>query len=117
MYNNNEKKGLFIAKMTKVMKKIKIIVVSVLFCAMGYTGYTAREKMTMSEVDNFMKSNVEALTSDEPGGDGSGWVYCRCHDDQHCYVGNAVSFRPACVRLYGATNCDDYRYHCPPAGV
>jgi hypothetical protein len=28
----------------KVMKKVKILVASVLFCAMGYVGYTAYEK-------------------------------------------------------------------------
>ncbi len=52
------------------MKKVKILVASVLFCAMGYTGYTAHEKMSMSEAERFMKTNIEALTRDEPGGGG-----------------------------------------------
>lgn len=52
------------------MKKVKFLVASVLFCAMGYTGYTAHEKMTMSEAAKFMNANIEALTSNEPGGDG-----------------------------------------------
>ena len=30
------------------MKKIKILFASVLFCVMGYTGYTAHEYATMS---------------------------------------------------------------------
>ena len=47
------------------MKKIKILVASVLCCAMGYTGYTAYEKMTMSEAKKSMIANVEALTSEE----------------------------------------------------
>ena len=47
------------------MKKIKILIVSVLCCAMGYIGYTAYEKMTMSEAEKFMIANVEALTSGE----------------------------------------------------
>ena len=47
------------------MKKIKILVASVLCCAMGYTGYTAYEKTTMSEAEKFMIANVEALTSEE----------------------------------------------------
>lgn len=47
------------------MKKVKILVASVLFCAMGYTGYTAHEKMTMSEAEKFMQANVEALTRSE----------------------------------------------------
>ena len=51
------------------MKKIKILVASVLCCAMGYTGYTAYEKMTMSEAEKFMIANVEALTSNESGGE------------------------------------------------
>lgn len=51
------------------MKRVKILVASVLFCAMGYVGYTAHEKMTMSEADKFMKANIEALTRGEtPGG-------------------------------------------------
>lgn len=49
--------------------------------------------MTMSEATKFMQANVKALTSDESGGDG--WV-CRCHNDKHCYPGNAISFRPSC---------------------
>ena len=53
------------------MRKIKFLVASVLFCAMGYTGYTAYEKMTMSEAEKFMKANIEALTLDEPGGGGA----------------------------------------------
>lgn len=54
----------------KVIKKVKVLVASVLFCAMGYTGYTAHEKMTMSEATKFMNANIEALTSNEPGGGG-----------------------------------------------
>lgn len=47
------------------MKKVKILVASILFCAMGYTGYTAHEKMITSEADRFMKANIEALTGGE----------------------------------------------------
>ena len=50
------------------MKKVKILVASVLFCAMGYVGYAAHEKMTTTEAEEFMKANIEALTSGEPGG-------------------------------------------------
>lgn len=52
------------------MRKIKFLVASVLFCAMGYVGYTAHEKMTATEAEEFMKANIEALTSGEPGGGG-----------------------------------------------
>lgn len=47
------------------MKKVKILVTSVLFYAMGYAGYTAYEKMIMSEAEKFMMANVEALTNSE----------------------------------------------------
>lgn len=47
------------------MKKVKILIASVLFCAMGYTGYTAYEKMAVSNAEKFMKVNVEALTDGE----------------------------------------------------
>jgi len=49
------------------MKKVKIFVASVLFCAMGYVGYTTHERMTMSEAEKFMQANVEALTQEETG--------------------------------------------------
>ena len=73
------------------MKKIKILVASVLCCAMGYTGYTAYEKMTMSEAEKFMIANVEALTSNESGGNNynicyyesvvkTGYTYYDCTD-------------------------------------
>lgn len=52
-------------KKVEIMKKVKILVASVLFCAMGYTGYTAHERMTISEAERFMKANIEALTDGE----------------------------------------------------
>jgi len=58
-------------KKIEKMRKIKFLVASVLFCAMGYTGYTAYEKMTMSEAEKFMKANIEALTLGEPTPAGS----------------------------------------------
>lgn len=54
------------------MKKVKVLVVSLLFCAVGYTGYSAHEKMTTSEAERFMNVNVEALTR----GEGSGGTTC-----------------------------------------
>lgn len=50
------------------MKKVKFLIASVLFCAMGYTGYTAHEKMITSEAEKFLKANIEALTLGEGGG-------------------------------------------------
>ena len=66
------------------MRKIKFLVASVLFCAMGYVGYTAHKKMTMSEADKFMKANIEALTVDEPGGGGSGGGASSCTVTKQC---------------------------------
>ena len=40
------------------MKKIKILFASVLFCVMGYTGYTAHEYATMSDAEKMMKANI-----------------------------------------------------------
>ena len=65
---NSEKKGIFVVKIMKAMKKIKILFASVLFCVMGYTGYTAHEYATMSDAEKTMKANIEALTQDEGGG-------------------------------------------------
>ena len=47
------------------MRKIKILVASLLFCAMSYAGYMGYERVTMSEAERFMQANVEALTLNE----------------------------------------------------
>lgn len=60
------------------MKKVKILIASVLFCAMGYIGNTTYQKMTISEVEKFMQANVEALTRDE-GGSSTSWA-CRTEE-------------------------------------
>ena len=52
------------------MRKIKFLIGLVLFCAMGYVGYIAHEKMNMSDAEKFMKANIEALTRSEGGADG-----------------------------------------------
>jgi len=58
------------------MKKVKILVASVLFCAMGYVGYSAYEKMKMPKIEEFVKANIEALTSYESGGGEVVKCYC-----------------------------------------
>ncbi len=50
------------------MRKVKVLVASVLFCATGYAGYTTYEKMTMSGAEKFMKTNIGALTRGEISG-------------------------------------------------
>ena len=72
---DNEKKTLFVMKKLKVIKKVKILVASVLFCAMGYVGYTTYKQMSMSDVERFMQANVEALTRGE-GSSGTSIVTC-----------------------------------------
>lgn len=76
------------------MKKIKVILASVMLCAMAYSGYTVYEKVTMSDAERALLENVEALTNRE-GGSGN-WegkrlkmVDCRCSDGKsgktlHC---------------------------------
>lgn len=58
------------------MKKVKVLAASVLFCAMGHIGYTAYEKMTVSEAEKFMEVNVEALTRGESGAGGTNYNIC-----------------------------------------
>ena len=74
---DNEKKTLF------VMKKVKILVASVLFCAMGYVGYTTYKQMSMSDVERFMQANVEALTRGE-GSSGTSIVTCLGLTNEEC---------------------------------
>ena len=100
------------------MKKIKILVASVLCCAMGYTGYTAYEKMTMSEAEKFMIANVEALTQTEQGNQWeSNYQYCRCKEVDGitaCKAGNAISIRPACHKapINSAVYCSNFNGNC-----
>ena len=96
------------------MKRVKVLIASALFCAMGYAGFIAHEKMTMPEAEKLMTANIEALTDNESGGE---TTHCRCHDDGQCYVGNAISFRSSCVKLKGSDACHLYAYHCPPSGI
>ena len=89
------------------MKRIKFLVASVLFCAMGYVGYTAHEKMTMSEAEKFMQANVEALTLDEPGG-GYCTMHFNCFDIKGTPTGKytATSYTgPNCNGSYHSHNC------------
>ena len=96
------------------MKKIKILVASVLCCAMGYTGYTAYEKMTMSEAEKFMIANVEALTSGESN-DNNPWLrtcyaygYIGFNDEYVCEGQSPYDTPKACVLLgfyQGHENC------------
>lgn len=50
------------------MKKMKMTIVLVLFCAIGYVGLTAYKGATMSEIDKMMQANVEALANVETKG-------------------------------------------------
>lgn len=67
------------------MKRVKVLVASVLFCVMGYIGANAYEKMTTTEAEEFMKANVEALTSGE-GGSGSAYYPERGSDVRSCLM-------------------------------
>ena len=80
---DNEKKTLFVMKKLKVIKKVKILVASVLFCAMGYVGYTTYNQMSMSDFERFMQANVEALTRGE-GSSGTSIVTCLGLTNEEC---------------------------------
>ena len=67
------------------MKKVKVLVASVLFCVMGYIGASAYEKMTTTEAEEFMKANVEALTNGE-GGSGSAYYPERDSEVRSCLM-------------------------------
>ena len=106
--NNNEKKSLLVIKTRKNMKKVKILVASVLFCAMGYVGYTAHKGMTMSEVEEFMKANIEALTLNEPGGGGE-VVKCYC---RHNWIWPNVCSAEGDGRYCGGDPCSNHDGNC-----
>ncbi len=46
------------------MKKIKLFAAVAIFCAAGFSGYTAYESATMTDQERFMLKNIEALTYD-----------------------------------------------------
>lgn len=85
------------------MKKIKIAIATVVFCAMGYVGYTAHERMTMSETEKFMLANVEALTSGEVGSE-----YCTMHFN--CFDINGTPTGKYTASSYTGPNCNG-SYH------
>jgi len=47
--------------------KTRLIIVTTLFFAMVYAGYSVYESAILTKAEKFMKANVEALTSDESG--------------------------------------------------
>ena len=103
------KKRTFILIKIEIMKKIKFLVASFLFCAMSYVGYMGYERMTMSEAERFMLANVEALTSEE-GGNGSGYcvMHFPCYDTYGNHTGkySASSYTgPNCRGAYHSHIC------------
>lgn len=52
------------------MKRVKVLIASVLFCAMSFGAYSTYEYTTMTNTERLMVRNVEALTEGETGGDG-----------------------------------------------
>ena len=90
------------------MKKVKFLVVSLLFCAMSYVSYFAYEQMLDSRMERLMKSNVEALTSNETGGP---YIECRCTatigvTPNGCYADGKSNY--VC---HGGENAKCWEYH------
>lgn len=61
--------------------------------------------------DDLFLLNVEALSQGETGG---AMQRCRCHDDNNCYGGNAISFRKICFSesTNNVLQCSNYSSRC-----
>ena len=96
-----------IMKKRSCMKKVKIMVVSVLCCAIGFVGFIAYEKATMSEVEKFMQANIEALASVETkGGSGLLWEkeWWDCVTGDYIYIlSTGGEFQAGAVYKFTAT--------------
>lgn len=80
------------------MKKIKIALISLFVCALGYSGYSAYDYMTMTEAERFLLTNIEALTWDEPGGGNKpGWSGKKWTGDPNDSALNRMAGSTYCV--------------------
>lgn len=98
------------------MKKIKILVASVLFCAMSYTGYTAYERVTIPEAEKFMQANVEALTSGEVPGGGNTPGLITCYNggpgSSQCSIDGGINIVGSGVSAACSVTCRAGYYAC-----
>lgn len=98
-------------KYYKIMKKYTLIIgITIFSLSVGLYGYYLQSniKSPLVSVD------VEALTQGESGGID---FRCRCHNDNACYGGNAISFRRLCYKENSHDNgavaqCHSYNMEC-----
>jgi len=90
------------------MKKKLLVLIGVVLSisVIALFGY-----VKISRIDAFLKNGVEVLTDGE---ETPIKFHCRCHKDQdnRCYGGNAISFRPACYAGNEVVVCHDYDSNC-----
>lgn len=69
------------------MKKIKMMLVALFVCALGYGSYSAYDYATMTDAERFLLANIEALTQYEPGGGDLDTNYVRNPSKCSIYIG------------------------------
>lgn len=77
------------------MKKFILISCAVLATYSAVVSFVNNNDSDRIEQENIFSVDVEALTFDESDVSGPRF-YCRCHNDDVCYGGNAISFRRNC---------------------
>lgn len=99
------------------MKTVKILTAAVLFCTMGYVAHSSYNQMIETRVERFMKSNVEALTLNEPGG--GTYVECRCTSTVSTASNGCYADGKSASICHGAVNakCWEYHLNCKKSGV
>ena len=100
------------------MRKIKFLVTSVLFCAMVCVAYSSYNQMIESRVERFMKSNIEALTLNEPGG-GGGDIICRCTSEISTSTNGCYADGKSSSKCNGpnSSKCWEWHENCKKTGL
>jgi len=99
------------------MKKVKILVASVLFCIMVCVAYSSYNQMIESEVERFMRLNTEALTSNESSG--GAYVECRCTSEISTSTNGCYADGKSSAVCHGGVNAKCWEYHnnCKKSGL
>ena len=95
--------------------KVKFIIAATLFWAMGYAGYSVYKSMTLTKAEMFVKANVEALTTPEPGG-GSTPGLITCYNGgpgaSSCSIDGGIEIVGSGVSVACSVSCRDGYYAC-----
>lgn len=97
--------------------KIKMIMATTLFLTMVYAGYSVYESTTLTEAEMFIKANVEALTSGEPGGGGgSSPGLIKCYNGgpgaSQCSIDGGIDIVGSGVSVACSVTCKAGYYAC-----